>query len=171
MKSIKDIGKHLAGLKDLTPKQLRERYVELYGEPSRSGNRQWLVRRCAWRIQELAEGGLSERAERRARQLARDRDLRVIPPKDLTMDPLDRPVEVQQPARRYIRRTHDARLLRQRPRRCSEGAGVIIKIGAKVVAHSRYVVFQMAEVAVPKRLFRAILDRIRRLRLPETVPG
>ena len=28
----------------------------------------------------------------------------------------------------------------------------------------------MAEVAVPKRLFRAILERIRRLRLPETVP-
>jgi hypothetical protein len=46
----------------------------------------------------------------------------------------------------------------------------LIKIGAKVVAHSRYVFFQMAEVAVPKRLFRAILDRIRRLRLPETVP-
>ena len=46
----------------------------------------------------------------------------------------------------------------------------LIKIGAKVVAHSRYVVFQMAEVAVPKRLFRAILERIRRLRLPEMVP-
>jgi hypothetical protein len=46
----------------------------------------------------------------------------------------------------------------------------LIKIGAKVVTHARYVVFQMAEVAVPKRLFRAILDRIRRLRLPETVP-
>ena len=46
----------------------------------------------------------------------------------------------------------------------------LIKIGAKVVAHSRYVFFQMAEVAVPKRLFRAILERIRRLRLPETVP-
>ena len=46
----------------------------------------------------------------------------------------------------------------------------LIKIGAKVVAHSRYVVFQMAEVAVPKRLFRSILARIRRLRLPETVP-
>ena len=46
----------------------------------------------------------------------------------------------------------------------------LVKIGAKVVAHSRYVVFQMAEVAVPKRLFRAILARIRRLRLPETVP-
>ena len=47
----------------------------------------------------------------------------------------------------------------------------LIKIGAKVVTHSRYVFFQMAEVAVPKRLFRAILERIRRLRTPETVPG
>lgn len=46
----------------------------------------------------------------------------------------------------------------------------LIKIGAKVVAHSRYVIFQMAELAVPKGLFRAILERIRRLRLPETVP-
>ena len=47
----------------------------------------------------------------------------------------------------------------------------LIKIGAKVVRHSRYVFFQMAEVAVPKQLFRAILERIRRLRPPETVPG
>jgi len=46
----------------------------------------------------------------------------------------------------------------------------LIKVGAKVVTHARYVIFQMAEVAVPKRLFRAILERIRRLRLPETVP-
>ena len=41
----------------------------------------------------------------------------------------------------------------------------VIKIGAKVVRHARYVTFQMAEVAVPHQLFRAILDRIRRLRL------
>jgi hypothetical protein len=46
----------------------------------------------------------------------------------------------------------------------------LIKIGAKVVAHSRYVFFQMAEVAIPRRLFAAILERIRRLRMPETVP-
>jgi hypothetical protein len=39
----------------------------------------------------------------------------------------------------------------------------LIKIGAKVVTHSRYVIFQMAEVAVPRGLFVAILDRIRRL--------
>jgi len=46
----------------------------------------------------------------------------------------------------------------------------LIKIGAKVVAHSRYVFFQMAEVAVPRALFRAILERIRRLCRPHTGP-
>jgi len=46
----------------------------------------------------------------------------------------------------------------------------LIKIGAKVIRHARYVVFQMAEVAVPRGLFRAILERIRRLRLPQAVP-
>jgi hypothetical protein len=40
----------------------------------------------------------------------------------------------------------------------------LIKIGAKVVIHSRYVIFQMAEVAVPRKLFAAILERIQRLR-------
>ncbi|UCE50754.1 MAG: IS1380 family transposase [Phycisphaerales bacterium] len=45
-----------------------------------------------------------------------------------------------------------------------------IKIGAKVVKHSRYVVFQMAEVVVPRVLFRQILWRIGRLRAsPELV--
>jgi len=38
----------------------------------------------------------------------------------------------------------------------------LIKIGAKVVHHARYVTFQLAEVAVPRRLYRAILERIRR---------
>ena len=40
----------------------------------------------------------------------------------------------------------------------------LIKIGAKVVKHSRYVVFQMAGVVVPRALFREILERIRQLR-------
>jgi hypothetical protein len=46
----------------------------------------------------------------------------------------------------------------------------LIRIGAKVVAHSRYVFFQMAEVAITRGLFRAILERTRRLRLPQAVP-
>jgi len=40
----------------------------------------------------------------------------------------------------------------------------LIKIGAKVISHSRYVIFQMAEVVVPRALFRQILGRIGRLR-------
>ena len=47
----------------------------------------------------------------------------------------------------------------------------LIKIGAKVVHHARSVVFQMAEVAVPRKVFRLILERIRRLRLPTAVSG
>jgi hypothetical protein len=42
----------------------------------------------------------------------------------------------------------------------------LIKIGAKVVRHSGYVIFQMAEVAVPRELFAAILDRIQRFGVP-----
>jgi hypothetical protein len=41
----------------------------------------------------------------------------------------------------------------------------LVKIGAKVVAHARYVTFQLAEVAVPRKLFAAILSRIDRLPL------
>ena len=41
----------------------------------------------------------------------------------------------------------------------------LIKIGAKVVAHAKYITFQLAEVAVPRQLFAAILERIGRLRL------
>ena len=46
----------------------------------------------------------------------------------------------------------------------------LIKIGCKVVHHARRVVFQLAEVAIPRGLFRAILERIRRLRSPQAVP-
>jgi Transposase DDE domain group 1 len=45
----------------------------------------------------------------------------------------------------------------------------LIKIGAKVVSHGRYVTFQMAEVAVPRRLFGEILRRIDGLR-PRLAP-
>jgi hypothetical protein len=40
----------------------------------------------------------------------------------------------------------------------------LIKIGAKVIKHARYVTFQMAEVMVSKRLFQEILERIHRLK-------
>jgi hypothetical protein len=47
----------------------------------------------------------------------------------------------------------------------------LIKIEAKVVRHARPVVFQMAEVAVPRELFRSILQAIDRLRVPIATSG
>jgi len=45
----------------------------------------------------------------------------------------------------------------------------LVKIGAKVTRHSKYVTFQLAEVAVPRQLFAAILERIGRLAMPLAV--
>jgi hypothetical protein len=42
----------------------------------------------------------------------------------------------------------------------------LIKIGAKVVSHGRYVAFQTAEVAIPRNLFADILPLIAELRPP-----
>jgi hypothetical protein len=46
----------------------------------------------------------------------------------------------------------------------------LIKIGAKVVRHGRYVIFQMSEVAVPRELFQEILRLIDGLR-PRPAPA
>ena len=46
----------------------------------------------------------------------------------------------------------------------------VVKIGAKIIVHARYSVFQMAEVAVPRDLFRRILDMIDDLRPREPAP-
>ena len=75
-----DIGQQVAALRQFTAGQLRDRYAELFGEPPRSGHREHLVRRIAWRMQALREGDLSERARRRAAELARDGDLRLTAP-------------------------------------------------------------------------------------------
>jgi hypothetical protein len=41
----------------------------------------------------------------------------------------------------------------------------LVKIGAKVVSHGRYRIFQMAEVAISKDIFETIIRRIERFRL------
>lgn len=78
------IPTQIAALERMTVGQLQRRYTEVFGEAARSGNKQWLFRRIAWRIQALAEGDLSTRAIERsralARELARDADLRLRPP-------------------------------------------------------------------------------------------
>ncbi len=76
-----NVGKEIAMLKKMTVAELRRKYAEVFGEDTRAANKDWLVKRIAWRMQALAEGDLSERARRRAAELANDADLRMTPPK------------------------------------------------------------------------------------------
>ena len=77
------IHHEITALQKLTIQQLRARYAAVYGEGTSASNRTWLIKRIAWRLQALAEGDLSERARRRAAELANDADLRSSPPKEL----------------------------------------------------------------------------------------
>ena len=72
----------LEALPDLNVAELKKRYRELFGEASKSSNKQFLFRRIAWRLQADGEGDLSERARRRATEIADDRDLRIRAPRD-----------------------------------------------------------------------------------------
>ena len=94
----KHMEQTIAALGRMTVPQLRAKYLELFREPSRSGNRDFLFKRVSWRIQSLAEGGLSERARRRAEELARDSDIRTTVPRSTSTDPEAAPRTVTRPA-------------------------------------------------------------------------
>jgi hypothetical protein len=66
----------------MTVGELRDKYLEIFGEETRSYHKDFLRKRIAWRIQALAEGGISKRARRRAKELADDADLRIRAPRD-----------------------------------------------------------------------------------------
>jgi hypothetical protein len=78
----RSVSREVAALKRMNVGQLRTRYAEVFGEATNSRHKQWLVKRIAWRMQANAEGGLSERARRRAMELADDADLRVTAPRE-----------------------------------------------------------------------------------------
>lgn len=74
--AVADVARQLAALREMTTSQLRERYREVFGEPTRSRNKAYLQKKIAWRIQELAEGGLSDHARARIEELATDAPIR-----------------------------------------------------------------------------------------------
>jgi hypothetical protein len=55
--------------RQMTVGELRIEWERLYGEPSRSRNKEFLFRRCAYRVQELVYGGLSDTATTRLAEL------------------------------------------------------------------------------------------------------
>lgn len=76
-----DVNKEFAGLRRLTVPALRQRYAEAFGESTRSRHKEFLIRRIVWRLQANEQGGLSERARERARELAADSDVRLTAPR------------------------------------------------------------------------------------------
>jgi hypothetical protein len=68
-------------LRGMTVNQLREKYEEVFGASTTARNKDYLWKKIAWRLQELEYGGLSERAKRRAQEIANEHDIRVRPPR------------------------------------------------------------------------------------------
>jgi hypothetical protein len=75
-----NVGREVSLLVRMSAKQLRQKYLEVFGEENNSRNKAWLVKRITWRMQAKAEGGLSERAIKRAAEIADEADLRIRPP-------------------------------------------------------------------------------------------
>jgi hypothetical protein len=64
------VSGQLVALETMSVGELVEKYREVFGVPTRTRNKPYLRKRVAWRIQELAEGGLSERALAKIEELA-----------------------------------------------------------------------------------------------------
>jgi hypothetical protein len=71
----------IAELQNKTVNQLVQRYEQVFKEECRTRNKQYLIRRIAWRLQANDEGGLSRAALKKAAELAEDAETRVTAPR------------------------------------------------------------------------------------------
>lgn len=98
------IAHQIDALQRMTTSELAERFAALHGYPCRTRHRAYLVRKIAWRLQADAEGDLTERARRRAEELADDAQVRVMAPKTLVCPPQPGPPTT---AHRSLSENHD----------------------------------------------------------------
>ena len=76
-----NIELEVAAMQRMTVDRLRAKYAEVFGEQTRTRHKEYLIKRIAWRMQANAEGSLSERARRRAAELADEALIRVTAPR------------------------------------------------------------------------------------------
>ncbi|HBJ38218.1 MAG TPA: DUF2924 domain-containing protein [Planctomycetaceae bacterium] len=76
-----NVAKEVATLRHMTVSELCDRYNEVFGEDTNARNKQWLIKRIAWKVQANAEGDISERARRLAHQIAIETDIRTSLPR------------------------------------------------------------------------------------------
>ena len=104
--AIADVATQLAELEEMTVGELVERYREVFGEPTRSRNKGYLRKKVAWRIQEVAEGGLSDRTWARIEMLAAEAPVRWRPashPSKPTPAPSHRDLRLPEPGTILVR--------------------------------------------------------------------
>jgi len=77
-----NVRKEVETMREMTVPELREKYAEVFAEPTTSRHKDYLIRRLIWKLQANEEGGLSERAKRRAAELAESSDVRMTPPRE-----------------------------------------------------------------------------------------
>lgn len=80
-----NIDREVAQMRRMTVGELKQKFAEVCGEEPRSRNKQWLVKRIAWKLQAREYGGLSEAALRRAKEIADMcdlSDLRLTAPRE-----------------------------------------------------------------------------------------
>jgi len=75
---VKTITEEIASLREMNVAELVERYIELFGRAPRCKQPTWLFRKCAWRLQEIRLGGLSETAKARLEVLIAEIDLPLL---------------------------------------------------------------------------------------------
>jgi hypothetical protein len=76
-----NVEKEVAAMQQMAVAQLREKFAEVCGEQTNGRNKQWLIKRIAWRMQANVYGGLSAEAIQRAREIANFADLRLTAPR------------------------------------------------------------------------------------------
>lgn len=77
-----NVAKEVRAMEKRSVRELRQQYAEVFGEATNASNKEWLVKRIAWRMQSNIEGDISKRARDRALEIANDADLRMSPPPD-----------------------------------------------------------------------------------------
>src|SRR6478609_6747604 len=95
---MNELTQRIAALSKMSTGELQRAYVEAFGEGTTSRNKVYLYKKVAYRLQELAAGGLSDRARQRLRDLAATSPLRhrPLPP----IAPSDAPLATAVPSKR-----------------------------------------------------------------------
>jgi len=139
-----NIAREVAALGRMTVSELRSKHIDAFGEPTRTGNRDYLVKRIAWRLQANAHGDLSEQARRRAEELANDADLRTTAPKVRKTE--DRPALTRQTSVAF---DSDSRLpmAGSNIKRLYKGREIVVRVLPKGFEHEGEVYRTLSAVA------------------------